>query len=645
MQSVAVNAAGDKLVAGAYASNTVYRMASPAVPTSILSASTKSPSWTTASKTTVEFFGTSVGAATVGGAAADESAFALSADDGKSFNDVAFIDTVATATDFAVNADGSKYYLVTENAGVVSLWRKTTAWERVYKVAGTGYIVRPAMDNFDAIFFVDAGTANIWYSNDAGQASWQPRVAYGLITDFAAESVSVLYVLTGASVSKATDGGFLWDNPIKVTGAGTGTSMTLLAKDNLLVAGATGVAYTTDGGAIWTSLGLGFANAVEAVADKLAAGGTITAVDATSVKTFTVGTSVAFSPAAATVTAPYAINGIVINGGVTYVVSNNTSDGSMLRSPITSIPTWGTIPAALTVLKDVKGATGGKLYSVAANSIYIYTDIFAAAGPAAAGPADKFLVPMNMETGGANNVVFQWTPIANSPLGTTYNLQISLDSAFTQVVFGGPGYTAIGGPMAIVGPTGTYAFSFQADTTYYWRVRVNYLVDSPWSATPRSFKIETLAPLKLISPANGTNGVSVKPTFAWSVAAGATTYELVVSDDPTFAIITFSRTSDKAVFAADEQLAYGTVYYWRVRASAPATAITPFVVGVFTTEPKPTTTAPPFTITQPAQSTITVEVPPTVEAIPAYLLWIIIGIGAILVIALIVLIVRTRRVS
>jgi hypothetical protein len=128
--------------------------------------------------------------------------------------------------------------------------------------------------------------------------------------------------------------------------------------------------------------------------------------------------------------------------------------------------------------------------------------------------------------------------------------------------------------------------------------------------------------------------------------AGATTYELVVSDDPTFAIITFSRTSDKPVFAADEQLAYNTVYYWRVRASAPATAVTPFVVGVFTTELRPTTPTPGVTITQ-TNPTFTVTIPPDqpVEVIPPYLLWIIIGIGAILVIALIVLIVRTRRTS
>jgi len=36
-------------------------------------------------------------------------------------------------------------------------------------------------------------------------------------------------------------------------------------------------------------------------------------------------------------------------------------------------------------------------------------------------------------------------------------------------------------------------------------------------------------------------------------------------------------------------------------------------------------------------------VPTPVEAVPKYLLWIIIAIGAVLVIALIVLIIRTRR--
>jgi len=288
-----------------------------------------------------------------------------------------------------------------------------------------------------------------------------------------------------------------------------------------------------------------------------------------------------------------------------------------------------------------------------------FVDALTATGPAATGPADKFEVPLNVETGGANNVVFQWTAPAGAPAAAGYNLQIALDSAFTQIVFGDPAaptYAQICALMAIVGPTGTYNFAFQADTTYYWRIRVSDLDGVTeagtdlhfWSAysTPvRSFRIGALAPLKLSSPASGAVNVPVMPTFVWTPITGATTYEIIVSDDPTFAIITFSRTSTQPVFAADEQLAYNTVYYWRVRASAPADRVTTFQTGVFTTEMRPTTTAPPITVTQPADTTYTITVPPSPEVIPAYLLWIIIGIGAILVIALIVLIVRTRRVS
>jgi hypothetical protein len=139
--------------------------------------------------------------------------------------------------------------------------------------------------------------------------------------------------------------------------------------------------------------------------------------------------------------------------------------------------------------------------------------------------------------------------------------------------------------------------------------------------------------------------VSVLPTFVWSPVTGATEYQIIVSDRENFDIITFSHNTNQAVYAVteDEQLAYNTVYYWRVRASKPDTAVTQYQTGIFTTEQKAVPTKEPITITQPGPTTITVSVPPPQEVIPAYLLWIIIGIGAILVIALIVLIVRTRR--
>ncbi len=654
MWSVGVNAAGDKLVAGAANSNAVYRVATPLTAEADSAApASKAPSWTNTKMTTVAFFGASVGAATAvaPAAPADETAFGLSADDGRTFNDVAFIDTTAVLDDLAVKADGTKTYVVSSNptSGVTSLWRKTASWERVYKALTgvNGWMVRPAMDNFDVIFFAACADTAIQYSNDAGQ-TWQARFSYKPITDLKAESAMVIYVLSGTDVSKAVDGGYLWTDPAKTTGAGTGYSLTLLAKDNLIAAGLTGVAYTTDGGTTWVSTGLAFTGgAAFASADKLTTGGVITAVGqgaAAAVKTFTIGTSAAFGANVATLSAGYSASGMDRSGTVIYIMSDDGVNSEMLRSKITAAA-WTKPAAAANQLRGIVAA-GGKLMSrnKTDSSIWSYTDVFAAAGPTLTGPAEAFVVGMNLETGNANNVVFQWTAVANAPVGTTYLVQISLDSAFTQVVKEAP---ATAGVLAIIGQTAAIAFPFQADTLYYWRVRVDGPVDSPYSAT-RTLKIGALQPIAVSSPASGAQNVPVKPTFVWAPATGATTYEIVVSDDPTFKIITFSRTTDKAMFATDEQLAYGTVYYWRVRASAPTAAVTPFVTGIFTTEAKPvppTTAAPPITITTQPPATITVEVPPAVEAVPAFLLWIIILIGAILVIALIVLIVRTRRTS
>jgi hypothetical protein len=287
------------------------------------------------------------------------------------------------------------------------------------------------------------------------------------------------------------------------------------------------------------------------------------------------------------------------------------------------------------------------------------------ASPTATLPVDKFDVELNVETGRTNAIVFQWTPPASLPVDTTYNLEIALDKDFTQIVYGNPeiaGYAKIKGPMAIIGESqdGDFYFPFQANTNYWWRVRVNDLDDvdesllgggqldlhywSAFSAT-RTFKTGALAPLKISSPASGAQGVSVLPTFVWTPVVGATEYQIIVSDRENFDIITFSHNTSQAVYAVteDEQLAFNTVYYWRVRASKPDTAVTQYQTGIFTTEQKAVPTKEPITITQPGPTTITVSVPPPQEVIPAYLLWIIIGIGAILVIALIVLIVRTRR--
>jgi hypothetical protein len=165
------------------------------------------------------------------------------------------------------------------------------------------------------------------------------------------------------------------------------------------------------------------------------------------------------------------------------------------------------------------------------------------------------------------------------------------------------------------------------------------------------------------SPTIGSYDVPIEPMFTWGKidedGIRAIRYEIALSEDPTFTIIEWSYNVDETFYKVDEPLRYSTTYYWRVRgvlgepyqeARQWKTPSTPWTVGIFTTEDEPAPPPDPIVV-QPTKPEVNVEIPPTKitiepaeQAIPNYMLWIIVAVGAILVIALIVLIVRTRRV-
>jgi hypothetical protein len=154
------------------------------------------------------------------------------------------------------------------------------------------------------------------------------------------------------------------------------------------------------------------------------------------------------------------------------------------------------------------------------------------------------------------------------------------------------------------------------------------------------------------SPTVGAYEISTQPMFTWAAVPGAIRYEIALSEDPTFTIIEWAYNVDNPFYKEDEALRYDTTYYWRVRAILnEAGAATPWTTGIFTTESAPEAAPEPITV-EPTKPEVNVEIPPTkitvepaeTQAIPNYMLWIIIAVGAVLIIALIVLIVRTRRV-
>ena len=147
-----------------------------------------------------------------------------------------------------------------------------------------------------------------------------------------------------------------------------------------------------------------------------------------------------------------------------------------------------------------------------------------------------------------------------------------------------------------------------------------------------------------LAPAPAAANVPVMPTFQWSppgTGATPTGYLLEVSTVSDFAttILAVALPSAETYYAwQGSALDYGTVYYWRVTASGVSSSVP--VSSVFTTEAEP---VDPVDVITPTTPDIILQVPAAEQITPAYI-WAIIAVGFVLTVAVIILIVRTRRV-
>ena len=172
-------------------------------------------------------------------------------------------------------------------------------------------------------------------------------------------------------------------------------------------------------------------------------------------------------------------------------------------------------------------------------------------------------------------------------------------------------------------------------TTYYWRARVctGYPMLSKWSATSEFTTALGAVPfVGLCSPPCGGEDISLTTSFSWEPVPGAAGYEVEIATNEDFSPVIASGTPTINAWAAAPELDYSTTYYWRVR------AVRDGVVGAWTTCLFSTEGPPP----EPVEPVEPVVIPPVQEITPAWI-WVIIGIGAVLVISVIILIVRTRR--
>jgi hypothetical protein len=188
---------------------------------------------------------------------------------------------------------------------------------------------------------------------------------------------------------------------------------------------------------------------------------------------------------------------------------------------------------------------------------------------------------------------------------------------------------------------------------------------TPWSETWEFTILPTEPRIPMLqNPQPGAVDAPLSPNFQWAAVEDASSYTFQLAKDAAFTIpgwTTKGLTTNALM--SEHELDPGTTYYWRVQAvlipavkGGTAGATSDWATGVFTTMTEAEPVAEKYACPQcglvfDSQQELAdhwakyhAPVPAdTKPVIPEYLLWVIIGVGAVLIIALIVLIVRTRR--
>jgi hypothetical protein len=603
---------GSLLVAGHLDEDTIYRSTDPldGSPSVRSSSGTKEPGGV--NNVIVGIAGDTVVATTQGA----ESAFGYSQDNGKTFNDLSMIRSdLTTLTDILVTPDGDEVYMASRSAaGALSVWHLDSRWERIYSdaTAANPYLIRMAPDDSDVIYLAEIGGTDMRFSSSGGMDKWHTRVYKETsIDDLAVEGDGdVVYVMTtGGYVSKSTNRGFTWGSKksSKLSSSGTIVSM----GEDLVLAGSSGgrVAYSTDGNSSWTKIGNdGWAGSttapVHVAATGLSDGDFVIAASGAGVNAWELGADDEWDDISPSAISGNVTSGIGIMEGVLYVIAEESTvapfntDSVLARTltPTADSPAWSSIesdgetfmvgPSALRM--SVSGDVT-KLWAIDTTGtatdpmrLFSYKDPLATVGVDMSLPADDAIIPFNPVSGAASQIIFTW--ISPSDKVNDFDFVIATDSGFDEIVLdtsvakssGTWDAGAIISQMVGPGLAAPFGISFNEETTYYWRIRVDKdgPVRSAWSET-RSFTTGDLPEAQ--AP--------------------------VIIEQPPAPVIEVPPTPEIVLQPPEIVL------------------------------PAPT----------PAPEIVIPAAPAPAPAVPQWALLVIIIIGAVLVIALIVLIMRTRR--
>ncbi len=202
--------------------------------------------------------------------ALDESAFSISLDNGRIWNQLSLIDTqINSLSDVAVSPDSNTVYLASINtagAGLDSIWRSSVeptgrSWERVLCLGSNTNDLILRMSNYgndQVVLFASRGSDDLRQSQDSGQ-SWKALLPGMNVSDFSVTTTNntrLVYVLGGIMMRKC--------NVTSLIPQWTQATATTLMAAHTVFAAPTGVvvvggdladnrvAYSLDGGISFT---------------------------------------------------------------------------------------------------------------------------------------------------------------------------------------------------------------------------------------------------------------------------------------------------------------------------------------------------------------------------------------------------------
>lgn len=572
-----------------------------------------------------------------------ESAFSISRDKGRSWNQISLVDTrVTSILDLAISpAYSQDNTLLLLTADIQSsLWKSSSGglrWERVFHSSpavperASLVMVSPEYAVNEKIFLAGSSQGNpvIWKSEDNGRSftkyySTDPET--GSPVEINAWTIAPGDLIFVASFDG--DNGLVYQtggdglNYTDVATAGGNVLNTLefwpdYGNEGAVLAGSIDgyVYFSEDGGKVFEALPYGstqapLAGAVTVAFDSgFSQNKTIYAASSeanSGIHRFVVGASSAYWESVdSTLPVGTKIGQLVSShGGLLYAVNmqavnNSQRKGGIERSinPAAQTPVFETVTSGLNdgiILKMLR-VQGSNLWTVIVD---LNTTRLLSCTDSLTTPVG-LVSPADMTTGlDTRGVKIAWEVLSGA---TRYHWQVDTDQNFAVI------------PSGLEGRTDSLFQtlpSLDPDTTYYWRVRADQPVTSPWSAI-RSFSTKVSSPNSPVIPGPGVDPeplavprltepgsakpVSINPVFKWS-ATGADRYILVVSKSDAFTDLVIDKSGSSAcntnVWICDMALEYDTAYYWKVRAVYGSQVSDWSGAGIFVTEKAPDDLSP-----------------------------------------------------